>query len=126
MSIVAEIVPAEEFVPSPEDEAWACQALNGAPTVPTGPVNGVPMTLAEVIDDEARAYRSQGTPIGDFLGRQMERLAQLVRWSGGSTPTEHEDRMLLWDEEIRAREFDRGYSEGVEATRRELAVYMPR
>ena len=44
--------------------------------------NGRPTTLAELVDHEALAYRAWGTPEGDFLARQMERLAQLVRWTG--------------------------------------------
>ena len=67
-----------------------------------------------------------GTPIGDFLASHLERLGQLVRWTGGTTPAEHEDRMSFWDEEIRAKEFERGYSECREAARRELAIYLPR
>ena len=79
------------------------------------------LTLAEVVDHEAMAYRAWGTPAGDFLARQMERLAQLVRWTGATTPEEHEARMEVWDEEVREQWFDRGYHEGQEAGRREAA-----
>ena len=48
--------------------------------------NGQPRTLAEVVDHEAMGYRAWGTPTGDFLARQMERLAQLVRWTGADDP----------------------------------------
>jgi hypothetical protein len=58
-------------------------------------------------------------PAGDFLARQMERLAQLIRWTNASTPEDHEARMEVWDEEIREQWFDRGYHEGYEAGRRE-------
>ncbi len=85
------------------------------------PVNGQPMTLAEVVDHEAMAYRAWGTPAGDFLGRQMERLAQLIRWTGAATPEEHEARMDVWDEELREQWYDRGHHEGREAGRREAA-----
>ena len=91
--------------------------------VPPGtvPSNGQPMTLAEVVDHEARAYRGWGTPAGDFLARQMERLAQLVRWTGANTPEEHEARMEVWDDEVREQWYDRGYHEGLEAARRDAA-----
>lgn len=79
--------------------------------------NGEPTTLAEVVDHEARAYRAWGTPEGDFLARQMERLAQLVRWTGAKTPEEHEARMDVWDDEVREQWYDRGYHEGLEAGR---------
>ena len=85
------------------------------------PINGQPMTLAEVVDHEAMAYRAWGTPAGEFLARQMERLAQLVRWTGGSTPEEHEARMEVWDEEVREQWYDRGYHDGREAGRQEAA-----
>src|SRR5947209_1425875 len=49
-------------------------------------VNGQPLTLAEVVDHEAMGYRGWGTPTGDFLARQMERLAQLIRWTNAMRP----------------------------------------
>ena len=85
------------------------------------PSNGQPSTLAEVVDHEAMAYRAWGTPAGEFLARHMERLAQLVRWSGAITPEEHEARMEVWDDEVREQWYDRGYHEGLEAGRREAA-----
>ena len=91
-----------------------------APT--TVPANGQPLNLIEAIEHEAMAYRAWGTPIGEFLARQMERLAQLVRWTGATTPDEHESRMEVWDSEISARHFDRGYSEGYRAARHELGL----
>ena len=78
--------------------------------------------MIETIEHEAMAYRAWGTPIGEFLARQMERLAQLVRWTGATTPDEHEARMEVWDAEISARYFDRGYSEGIRAARAELGL----
>jgi hypothetical protein len=127
MHTVAEIIPMDDavFVPTPEDEAWACQAFNGGLATSTASLNGQPVTLAEYVDDEARSYRSQGTPEAAFLASQLERIAQLVRWTGASTPADHEARMEVWDEEIRVREFDRGYSEGIEAARRELSPFRP-
>jgi hypothetical protein len=83
------------------------------------PANGQPLTLAEVVDHEAMGYRAWGTPVGDFLARQMERLAQLVRWTDAATPEDHEARMEVWDEEIREQWFERGYHEGYEAGRRD-------
>lgn len=103
----------EGFQPSPEDAAWAARVLNDTPA-PT-PANGVPRTLVETIDDEARSYWSWGTPTGDFLARQMERLAQLVRWTGATTPADHEARMEVWEEDIRAQQYDRGYADGLAA-----------
>ena len=82
-------------------------------------LNGQPQTLAEIVDHEALGYRAWGTQAGDFLARQMERLAQLIRWTGASTPEDHEDRMEVWDAEIRDRYWDMGFHEGLVAGRRE-------
>jgi hypothetical protein len=51
----------------------------------------------------------------------MERLAQLIRWTGAATSEEHEARMEVWDEDIREKWFDRGFTEGHEAGRRDTA-----
>jgi hypothetical protein len=83
------------------------------------PATCEPRTLAEVVDHEAMAYRAWGTPTGAFLARQMERLAQLIRWTGATTPEEHEARMEVWDDDVREQWFDRGYQEGLAAGRRE-------
>jgi hypothetical protein len=88
---------------------------------PAVPSDGQPAALAEVIDREATTYRAWGTPAGDFLARQMERLAQLVRWTGAATPEDHEARMELWDDELREQWYERGYHDGQEAARREAA-----
>ena len=89
---------------------------DGARRLPDSvPTDGQPLTLAEAADHEAINYRAWGTPVGDFLARQMERLAQLVRWTNAVTPEDHEARMEVWDEEIREQWFDRGYLDGYEA-----------
>ncbi len=85
------------------------------------PCNGQPLTLAEVVEHEAMGYRAWGTPTGDFLSSQMERLAQLLRWTDAKTPQAHEDRMQVWEQEIREQWFERGYHEGFEAGRRDGA-----
>ena len=118
-------LPADEPGPTVEDQAWAAATFNPESAVPTVPVNGQPVTLAEYVDHEAMSYRSQGTAAALFIAEYLERLGQLIRWTGASTPAEHIDRMELWDAEIRAQHYDRGYSEGYAAARRELAPYRP-
>jgi hypothetical protein len=83
------------------------------------PANGQPMGLAEIVDHEALGYKAWGTAEGDFLARQMGRLAQLIRWTGGKDPADHEDRMELYDRELRDRYFEQGFAEGLEQGRRE-------
>jgi hypothetical protein len=72
----------------------------------------IPSSLAERIDHEALAYHSEGTPEGEFLARQMERLAQLIRWTGATTPEDHDDRMEIWEEEIRQQHYRQGLHAG--------------
>jgi hypothetical protein len=79
--------------------------------VATRPVNGQPTTLLEVVEHEALAYRAWHTAHGDFLAAQLERLAQLIRWTGASTPEEHEARMEVWDETLREQWYERGMAE---------------
>ncbi len=75
-------------------------------------VTAAPRTLAETVDHEALAYRAWGTPEGDFLARQMERLAQLIRLTQAETPGQFEDRLEACEFDLRAREYDRGFEDG--------------
>jgi hypothetical protein len=77
-----------------------------------------------MIDDEARAYRDRGDSFARFIADHLDRLAQLVRWSGAQTPDQHEERMEVWDDEIRAKWFDRGYDAGLEAARDEYGLSL--
>jgi hypothetical protein len=86
--------------------------------VQEAPANGEPSTLAETVEHEAMGYRAWGTPEGDFLAHQMERLAQLLRWTGATNPTDHEDRMETYDRELHDRYYDQGYHDGYEEGRR--------
>ena len=78
------------------------------------PANGEPVTLAEQVDHEALAFRSRGDAIGRFLADHLDRLAQLVRWTGAQTPDQHEERMEVREDEVRAKWYDRGYEAGLE------------
>ena len=88
------------------------------------PSNGEPRSLAELIDDEARAYRDRGDSIGRFIADHLDRLAQLVRWTGATTPDQHEERMEIYDDELRAKHYDRGYEDGLEAARNEYGLSL--
>lgn len=107
--------------PRVEEDPVPAPVSGGAPAAadPVAAVDGRPTTLAETVDHEALAYRAWGTPEGDFLARQMERLSQLVRWSGAVTPEDHEARMEVWDDDLRRQWEDRGHAAGLEQGRRE-------
>ncbi len=78
----------------------------------TAAIAAAPRTLAELVDHEALAYRGWGTTEGDFLARQMERLAQLIRLTEAETPGDFEDRLEVYECDLRAREYDRGFEDG--------------
>ena len=118
MTSTSQPVPLDCLAIVPDRLMASSELSLAAPLIPS---NGQPLTLAEVVDHEVMAYRAWGTPAGEFLARHMERLAQLIRWTGATTPEEHEARMEVWDDEVREQWYDRGYHEGLEAGRREAA-----
>ena len=73
-------------------------------------MNGEPRTLIEIINHEALGYRAWGTPEGEFLARQMERLAQLIRYDRGEhdPKTMRGRRLEVSDAEMRDRYGDMG------------------
>jgi hypothetical protein len=83
------------------------------------PSNGQPTQFLEVVEHEAMGYRAWGTSTGRFLAEQMSRIAQLIRWTGATTPEDHEDRMEIYDRELRDRFYEQGYQDGREDGRRE-------
>ena len=88
-------------------------------TPPFVPSNGQPTQFLEVVEHEAMGYRAWGTSTGRFLAEQMSRIAQLIRWTGATTPEDHEDRMEIYDRELRDRFYEQGYQDGQEDGRRE-------
>jgi hypothetical protein len=56
------------------------------------------LTLAESIDSEADRLEARRTGAGRLMATALRELAESVRWSGATTPDEHEARMALWDE----------------------------
>lgn len=69
----------------------------------TGPlaISAEPATLAELVSHEAMTYRAWNTTDGEFIASQLERLAQLIRFTGAKTPQEHLDRMAILDGDAR-------------------------
>jgi hypothetical protein len=104
---------------SPEAAAYEPTRSDFPPAPSLAPLNGQPMTLLEIVEHEALGYKAWGSPAGKFLADQLGRIAQLLRWTGARTPEEHEDRMEVYDRELRDRYYDQGYHDGLEAGRRE-------
>lgn len=91
---------------------------------PVAPTNGQPQGLAESVEHEAIAYRSQGTEFGDFLAGQLERLAQLIRWTDADTPAEYLDRIEVWEENTKEHAYERGRQQGL-AEAHEFRTFGP-
>jgi hypothetical protein len=101
--------------PSSDDEGPAARECRDS-----GPANGQPLTLVELVEHEARGYRAWGTSEGDFLGRQLERLAQLVRFTGATTPEEFDERLEVLEADAREHRYQLGYGDGLEDGRQEF------
>jgi hypothetical protein len=97
---------------------------NSTSTTPTHiPDNGQPVTMLEVVQHEAEGYRAWGTELGDFLARQMDQLASLIRFTSASNPSDFDDRIEVYERECQARQFDRGYQAGLDAARCEYGTH---
>jgi hypothetical protein len=73
-------------------------------------VSAMPATMLEIVQHEAEGYRARGNEIGDFLARQMERLARLIVFTSATTPAEFEDRIEILDRGLRDQILDRELS----------------
>lgn len=79
-------------------------------------------SLAELVAAEAGRLRRSASPIAGFLADQVERIAQLVAFTGARTPGDFVDRLEIHERDVLAREYDRGYADG----RDRSAGYCPR
>lgn len=70
--------------------------------------------LASRIEREARKYRGRPGEAAELIAETLERLAQLIAWTGATTAREHRDRMDVWDEQLRGQWFDRGYQSALD------------
>jgi hypothetical protein len=70
------------------------------------------MSLLAYVEAQAREYRSLGAPSARFVTEQLERTAQLIRFTGAETPEQFADRVFANEESVKEAEFERGYQEG--------------
>ena len=75
-------------------------------------VTAAPRTLAELVDHEALAYRAWGTPEGDFLAPADGAAGAAHPLHAGRDAQEFEDRLEVYEFDLRAREYDRGFEDG--------------
>jgi hypothetical protein len=65
------------------------------------------------------AHRDKGTAEDRFVAEQLERVAQLLRFTGATTADEFAARVELNEQWARQAEFDRGWNAGRASLRRE-------
>jgi hypothetical protein len=93
------------------------------------PRKGVGADLADRLDTAARTARRHALdrPADDaaaLIADALERLAQLVVWTGGRTAAEHLDRLEVWEEQIRGKAWEEGYA-AAEARAAETRTFGP-
>lgn len=105
----------------PHDLAGAEEALRRGGPAPAPVAVGDP-SLADLVAVEADRLRRSASPIAGFLADQLERVAQLVAFTGAPSPQAFADRLEIHERDLLAREYDRGFSDG----RSRTAGYCPR
>ena len=99
-------------------------AVESAEVPAPAPIAGGAPSLADLVAAEADRLRRSASPIGGFLADQLERVAQLVRWTGATTPEEHQDRIEVWEEQAREHAYEMGRQAG-QAETTEYWVFGP-
>lgn len=80
-----DVLPEPLAQPTAQDDREPPAEVDDCPPCPDES-DGPRFSLPELIDQEAMSYRAWGTPVGDFLARKMDELAQMVRWTDATAP----------------------------------------
>jgi hypothetical protein len=75
-------------------------------------------SLLAYVKAQAREYRSLGAPSARFVAEQLERTAQVIRFTGAETPEQYADRVFANEQAVQEQHFERGYQEGRESVLR--------
>jgi hypothetical protein len=113
--------PEGHLILEPYDLAGAEEALRRGGPAPAPIAGGAP-TLADQVAAEAARLRRIGSPLAVFIADQLDRLAQLVAFTGARTSQDFADRLEAHECALLAAEYDRGFSDG----RSRSAGYCPR
>ena len=115
-----------QFILEPHDLAGAQEALHRGGPAPAveapAPIAGGAPALADQVAAEAARLRRIGSPLAVFIADQLERLAQVVAFTGARTSQDFADRLEAHECALLAAEYDRGFSDG----RSRSAGYCPR
>jgi hypothetical protein len=70
------------------------------------------LTLPELVDRQADAYRAWGNAAGEMLARHMEELALRCRWVDATTPEDYDARHELVERDARESWWKQGFAAG--------------
>jgi hypothetical protein len=82
---------------------------NGRPAAP--PAEGG-ASLADVIAAEAQAIRARRDPVASLMADELDRLAQLVTFTGATTPGDYRARLAVLEESRDEDQIRRAYAQG--------------
>jgi len=75
-------------------------------------------SLLNHVKAEAIRLRERGGSHAAFVADQLERVAQLIQFTGAETPGQYEDRVFANEQAVQEQHFERGYQEGRESVLR--------
>jgi hypothetical protein len=110
--------PEGHVILEPADLAGAEEALRRGGPAPAiaaeapAPIAGGAPSLADQVAAEAARLRRIGSPLAVFIADQLDRLAQLVAFTGARTSQDFADRLEAHESALLAAEYDRGFSDG--------------
>jgi hypothetical protein len=76
-------------------------------------------SLADRIAAEARQLRARPDAVARLCADELDRLAQLVTFTGAATPGEYRDRLTALEESRDEDQIRRAYAHGYDAGRRD-------
>jgi hypothetical protein len=76
------------------------------------------MSLFHHVRDEILRLRAQESRSGNFMADQLERVAQIIVFTGAETPEQYADRVFANEQAVQEQHFERGYQEGRESVLR--------
>ena len=105
-----------DYEPTREDREWIA-ACNLDSFLPRG------LVFSDWLAEVARQHSAQGAeaPTGSYgdwhawLGAQIDRLAQVAVWCDAKTPADYDDRVEIYERELRDKCYDQGFKDGKRA-----------
>jgi hypothetical protein len=69
-------------------------------------------SLLNHVKAEAIRLRERGGAHAAFVAAQLDRVAQLIIFTGAETPEQYDDRVFANEQAVQEGHFERGYQEG--------------